>query len=154
MPAATATVTASTQPEIHTIPLVPPISGWTNIGGYEVNPSVMALVSVGLLVAFFLWRAQRNRDVNSFDISDLVMDDIVPTELRPGRYRKASNIKMLFLSSFGLSSWVLVDQAIKLSPQLVAIYTVYMATWCAAAIAKVIFDKKDAPSINFGGTKP
>ena len=152
MPAATAIVTATTTPPA-TVPLVPPITGWTNIGGIAVNPSVMVLVIIGVLVAYLLWRAQRNPDPNSFDIFDLVMDDIVPTEGRPQRHRKASVIKMLFLLSFGLSSWVLIDQEMKLSPQIIAIYTVYMATWCAALIAKVIFDKKDAPTVNFPGAK-
>ncbi len=152
MPAATATVTATTAPAAIS-PVIPPINGFTTIWGVTINPSVIALVSAGLLIAFFLWRAQRSRDQNSFDFSDLIMDDIVPTPERPKRTRKASVIKLLFLMSFGLSSWVLIDQEIKLSPLLVAVYTVYMATWCVALIAKVIFDKKDVPSFNIPGAK-
>ena len=140
---ATATATAiPIQPEIHHIP---PVTGFTTIGGITVNPSVIMLSLAIATVIFILWKGQREGGRNSFDIWDLVMDTL------PDGTRRASGIKCAFQGGFILSSWVIIDQEIK-STLNEAVYGLYLATWCASLIAKVVFDKKDPPSLP--GTQP
>lgn len=147
---ATATATPIT-PEIHTA--VPPISGFTTIYGVTINPNVILLAAIVGVILYFIWKAQRSTDPNSFDFADLVMDDVTPTVEKPLRTRKASVIKLTYLCCFIFSTWLVYDQEIKLSPQLPTVFGLWMATWAAAVIAKLIFDKKDAPIFNLPGAK-
>lgn len=135
------------------VTLAAPVTGFTTLWGVTINPSAAVLGAIALLLAFLLWRAQRDEDENSFDFWDLVMDDITPTASQPNRRRKASVIKLSFLGAFLLSSWAVFDQEIKASPLLPTVFGIYMATWGVSLIAKVIFDKKDAPTFSIPGGK-
>jgi hypothetical protein len=154
MPAATATVTATTAPPVAPVAAIPPINGWTTIYGITINPNIILLAVIVGCVLYFIWKAQRSQDPNSFDFSDLVMDDITSTAETPDRTRKASVIKLTYLCSFIFSTWLVYDQEIKLSPQLPTVFGLWMATWAVAVVAKLIFDKKDAPTFTLPGAKP
>ncbi len=134
----TATQTLTTVvPEIHK---VPPISGFVTIFGITINPMVIVLGVVLGTVLYVLWRGQRAHGRNTFDAWDLVMDTL------PDGTRRASGIKCTYQTSFILSSWVVVDQEIKATLN-DAIFGLYLGTWCASLIAKVVFDKNVAPTI-------
>lgn len=142
MPVASATVTATTvTPEIHK---VPPITGFTTIWGVSINPMVMVLALVLAAILYMLWKGQRDGGKNSFDVWDLFMDTL------PNGTRRASGIKSTYQAAFVLSSWVIVDQEIKGTLN-DAVFGLYLGTWCASLIAKVVFDKQDPPQI---GVKP
>ena len=143
-PAATVVVTTpaavvAPPPETH------PVSGFVSVWGFELNPSAILLAFIVLFVAWALWKAQRDRGENTFNVWDLIMDTIPPSGDLPYGGRKASAIKACFMGAFMLSSWLVFDQAVKLSPMLAQIFTIYMATWGAALIAKVIWDQKGPP---------
>lgn len=135
-PIATQTVTQIT-PEIHKIP---PITGFTTIWGITLNPMALILIALLCIAAFILWQAQRSHGKNTFDIWDLVMDTL------PDGTRRASGIKSAFQTAFVLSSWVIVDQEIKGTLN-DAVFGLYLGTWCASLIAKVVFDKQDPPKL-------
>ncbi len=126
-------------PEIHKME---PITGFVKVFGVTINPMVIALGIVLCAVLYMLWKAQRDKGRNSFDVFDLFMDTL------PNGTRRASGIKSTYQTSFILSSWVIVDQEIKgvLTGEL---FIAYLGTWCASLIAKVVFDKPDAP-VPFG----
>lgn len=116
------------------------INGFTTIWGVTINPMVIVLCLAVVGILYLLWRGQRDAGSNSFDIWDLVMD------IGPDGKRRASSIKCCFQAAFLLSSWVIVDQEIK-GVLTEAIFGLYLFTWCASLIAKVVYDKKDPPSI-------
>lgn len=103
-----------------------------------MNPMAVVLVMILGVFAFILWKGQRQEGQNTFDVFDLVMD-----RMEDGK-RIASGIKVAFQAAFILSSWVVVDSQLK-GTLTEGIFGLYLATWCASLIAKVVFDKKDAP---------
>src|SRR5882724_10369497 len=117
-PAGPAVVT----PEVH------PISGFVQVGGYNINPSAILLAFVAVVIIWTLWKAQRDRGENTFNVWDLVMDTLPPTPALLHGGRKASVIKTCFMGAFLVSTWVVFDQDIKLSAQLTQTFTIYMAT--------------------------
>jgi hypothetical protein len=134
MPAATATVTATTTPEIHS---TAPINGFTTIWGITINPSVIVL---GIVLVTFLYLIWQGNKKNSFNIWDLFQD------IKCDGTRVASGIKCAYQVSFLLSSWVIIDQEIKGSLS-EGVFLAYLGTWCLSLIAKVVFDKQDPPKI-------
>jgi hypothetical protein len=100
---------------------------------------VIALGCIVGFVGYFIWKAQQDSQ-NSFDVFDLLMDDL------PNDRRKASVIKTTFMSAFIISSWVVIDQEIKLKLT-EGVFGLYMGTWCASLIAKVVFDKQSVPKL-------
>lgn len=143
------TATAVT-PEVH------PITGFVQIWGMSINPSAVLLAVIALFVLWALWKAQRDKGENTFNVWDLVMDTLPPTAALPHGGRKASVIKTCFMGAFLVSTWVVFDQDIKLSPQFSQAFTIYMATWGAALIAKQIWDQKGPPGFVLpqGGKMP
>ena len=140
-------------------PVVPethPISGFVQLWGMSINPSAILLACIVLVVIIVLWQAQRDRGANTFNVWDLIMDTLPPTPALPYGGRKASVIKTCFMGAFLLSTWLLFDQEIKLSPLVPQIFTIYMATWGAALIAKQIWDQKGPPGFVLpqGGKTP
>lgn len=135
-PIATQTVTQIT-PEIHK---VAPISGFTTIMGISVNPMVIVLAIALAGIIYMLWKGQRDGGKNSFDVWDLFMDTL------PDKTRRASGIKSTYQAAFVISSWVIVDQEIKGTLN-DAVFGLYLGTWCASLIAKVVFDKQDPPAL-------
>lgn len=131
---ASQTLTAIT-PEIHKIA---PINGFTTIMGITINPMVIVLALVLATLGYFLWQGQRRSGQNTFDVWDLVMDRF------PDGTRRASGIKSTYQVAFLVSTWVIVDQEIKGTLN-DAIFGLYLGTWCASLIAKVVFDKQDPP---------
>lgn len=117
-------------PEIHKTEAV---SGFVTVWGMTINPMAMVLIGLICMAAYALWNAQRSQGRNTFDIWDLVMDTL------PDKTRRTSGIKSTYQAAFLLSSWVIVDQEIKgvLSD---AVFGLYLGTWCASLIAKVVFD--------------
>lgn len=114
-----------------------PVTGFTPIWGVNVNPSVIFFtIIIAGVVAFVCWAHWRNQ----FNIFDLITDRM------PDGSRKASSIKTAYMAAFLASTWVVVDQEIKLKLT-EGIFGLYLATWCASLIAKVVFDKKDAPAL-------
>lgn len=128
---------AQATPEIHKIP---PVTGFVTVWGVTINPMAIVLTALLCIAAGILWQAQRSHGRNTFDIWDLVMDTL------PDGTRRASGIKSAFQTAFVLSSWVIVDQEIK-GALGEAVFGLYLATWCASLIAKVVFDKQDPPQI-------
>jgi aconitase B len=127
-------------PEAHDVTADAPtrlISGFTTIWGVTINPSALAMgVLVLAIIAFLAWAHWRRH----FSVFDLITDRM------PDGTQKASGIKFSFLSAFILSSWVIFDQEIKLKLA-EGMFGLYLATWCASLIAKVVFDKKDMPDL-------
>lgn len=123
-------------PEIHKLE---PISGFVKVFGVTINPMVIVLGFVICSVLYMLWKAQRDKGRNSFDVFDLFMDTL------PDGTRRASGIKSTYQTSFIISSWVIIDQEIKgiLSD---SVFGLFLATWCASLIAKVVFDKSAPPA--------
>lgn len=146
LPAATTPIVITTAPAV-AAPVAPAVSGFVTVWGVTVNPMAGVLILLIAVVIYMLWRAQRDQGKNSFDFWDMVMDTL------PDGSRRASAIKMFFLGSFLLSSWVVVDQEIKSSQMLPSIFGIYMMTWGASLIAKVIFDQKAMPDFKLPGTR-
>ncbi len=134
---ATATATPVT-PEIHN---TAPINGFTTIWGVTVNPSVIVLAIVIVTFLYLIWQGNKKNNFNIWDLFQDVRDD--------GR-RIASGIKCTYQVAFLLSSWVIIDQEIK-GTLADAVFGLYLGTWCASLIAKVVFDKQAPPQI---GVKP
>lgn len=119
--------------------VVPPVqvsTGFVQIFGVSVYPSAVMLTMVALVVLYMLWRSQKS--LKDFDVFDLLMDT-----LSDGT-RRVSGIKSVFVASFVISSWVIVDQEIKgtLNAEM---FFAYLSVWAASAIAKVVWDTKQAP---------
>lgn len=113
------------------------ISGFTTIWGVTINPSAIVIaVLVVAIVAFLAWAHWRRH----FSVFDLITDRM------PDGSARASGIKFTFLVAFILSSWVIFDQEIK-KTLTEGMFGLYLATWCASLIAKVVFDKKDMPDM-------
>lgn len=108
----------------------------------------MAIVLVLVLstVAYIAWRGQRQAGQNTFDVYDLVMDTL------PDGTRRASGIKVSYQVAFITSTWVIVDNELKGSLS-EGIFGLYLGTWAASLIAKVIFDKPDPPRFFEGGDR-
>jgi hypothetical protein len=112
------------------------ITGFTTVWGVTINPSVIFLSIIILgTIALVCWAHLRNQ----FNVFDLIADRM------PDGTRRASGIKTAYMAAFLASTWVVIDQEIKLKLT-EGIFGLYLATWCASLIAKVVFDKKDAPS--------
>jgi hypothetical protein len=116
------------------------VTGFTTIWGLSINPMVMVLGAILIALAFLLYLGQREGGENTFDFWDLLMDT-----LESGK-RRASGIKVTYLTAFVVSTWVIVDQQIK-GTLLPEIFMAYLGVWCASLIAKVVFDKKDMPAL-------
>lgn len=136
----------------------PPLDGFTTLSFWgttlTVNPMACVLLLVIAVFCYGLWKGQRSNGANTFDVWDLVMDTLPPgTGAQAGDDlpRRASAIKLFFNGAFILSSWLVVDQEIKASPLLPSIFGIYMATWGAALIAKVVYDAKAIPDFNLPG---
>jgi hypothetical protein len=99
--------------------------------------AILFLVLLGF-ITYMVWQAQRKHDRNTFDIWDLVMDTL------PDGTRRASGIKVAFQLSFLTTTWVIVDNELKATLN-DGIFGLYLGTWCASLITKVIFDKPDPP---------
>ena len=115
-----------------------PITGFVKVFGVSVNPSVAVFSVIVCAFLYVLWRGQRAAGRNTFDFYDLVMDTL------PDGSRRASGIKMAYQAGFLISSWVVVDNQIK-GALTEGIFGLYLGTWCASLIAKVVFDKQDPP---------
>ncbi len=137
MPAATATVTASTSPAAATL-AEPAVTGFVTIWGMTINPMgiVLSLAILGILS--LLWMGQRDKTKDSFDAWDLVME--CPTD----GHRKASPTKLAFIAAFVMTSWVVVDSQIK-GTLTDAVFAAYLLAWVGPLSARVIFNKSDAP---------
>ncbi len=118
---------------------LPPVSGFTTIWGFTINPMVIVLTLAIVAVIVLLWRAQKERG-NDFDFWDLLMD------VQADGSRKASVAKGAFMLTFALSSWVVVDQEIK-GTLTDTIFSAYLLTWAGSLIASVIFKKTDMPEL-------
>ncbi len=138
---ASQTLTAIT-PEIHK---VAPVSGYVTIWGITVYPMMAVLVLVLLTFGYFLWQGQRSNGKNTFDAWDLIMDTL------PDGSRRASGIKTTYQTAFIISSWVIIDQELK-GTLTATIFGLYLATWCASLITKVVFDGKAAPTFTLPGS--
>lgn len=135
-PAAVAGTVTVTVPVIHSVaPAAAPITGFVTIWGFSINPSAIVLSLAAVSLIYMLWQGQRDRGRNSFDVWDLIMDTLP-------NGRRASGIKFAYQIAFILSSWVIVDNEIK-GTLTEAIFGLYLGTWCASLIAKVVFDKQE-----------
>jgi hypothetical protein len=129
-------------PEIHTIE---PISGYITIMGISIYPMFVVLALALATFGYFLWRGQRDSGRNTFDAWDLIMDTL------PDGKRRASGIKTTYQTAFIISSWVVIDKELKGTLD-ASIFGLYLATWCASLITKVVFDGKNAPTFNLPGS--
>jgi hypothetical protein len=100
---------------------------------------VMVLGAILIALAILLYWGQREGGENTFDVWDLMMDNL------EGGKRRASGIKSTYLAAFVVSTWVIVDQEIK--GTMTEGSSAYLGVWCASLIAKVVFDKKDMPAL-------
>lgn len=141
MPAATATVTATTA---QAAALAPVSSGYVTIWGITVYPMMAVLVIALLSLGYFLWQGQRSNGRNTFDAWDLIMDTL------PDGTRRASGIKTTYQTSFIISSWVIIDQELK-GVLTAGVFGLYLGTWCLSLIAKVVFDAKNIPDLKIPG---
>lgn len=99
-----------------------------------VRPSVLALLVVALLICVSLWRAHARADID-FNLLDLLMEN--------GR---VSKIAVAFMLVLGVSTWVIISLTI--SGRLTEGYfSAYGMMWVAPLVAKVVFNKTEAPSI-------
>jgi hypothetical protein len=106
--------------------------------GYPVDEMLIALV-VGLgLFVFVLWKAQRDNE-NKFNVFDLVMED-----------GHASKTGVAFMLVLLVSTWVIVDKQVKGALD-AATFGAYLLAWAGPLIARVVFNKKDPPSIETPG---
>lgn len=153
MTPAPATVVIAAAPAVAAEPIQQAASGFVTVWGVSISPMAAVLILVIAVAAYGLWKAQRDSGKNTFDVWDLMMDTIAPTPGQPESSRRASAIKLFFNGAFILSSWLVVDQELKNSPLLPSIFGIYMATWGAALIAKVVYDAKAIPNFNIPGGK-
>lgn len=128
-----------------TVPVAPapPISGFVTIWGITINPSVIVLTVAAAALIYLLWQGQRDEGKNTFDLWDLIMDTTATG-------RRASGIKFAYQAAFMLTSWVIVDQEIK-GTLTESVFGLYLGTWCASLIAKVVFDKQEPPKLPGAG---
>jgi hypothetical protein len=98
-----------------------------------IRASVLALLIVAALVGVSLWRAHLRKDLD-FNLFDLLMEN--------GR---VSKIAVAFMLVLGVSTWVIVHLTIngKLTE---GYFTIYTGAWIAPLVAKVVFNKSEAPS--------
>lgn len=89
------------------------------------------LIGAGL-VAWSFWHAQRKPDFD-FDAFDLVMEN-----------GKVSKIAVTFMVAFAVTTWILIDLQLK-GKMTEGYLTVYGGMWVAALVARVVFNKTDAP---------
>lgn len=143
MPSAIATITATTAPAAAAA--APIASGYLTIMGITVYPMFVVLVLALATFGYFLWQGQRSNGRNTFDAWDLIMDTL------PDGTRRASGIKTTYQTAFIISSWVIIDQELK-GVLTATVFGLYLATWCASLITKVVFDGKSAPTFNLPGT--
>jgi hypothetical protein len=141
MPAATATVTATTTPAAAATQA---ISGYTTVAGITIYPMMVVLILALATFGYFLWRGQRDSGRNTFDAWDLIMDTL------PDGKRRASGIKVSYQTAFIVSTWVVIDKELKGALD-APTFGLYLATWCASLIAKVVFDAKTAPTLTIPG---
>lgn len=145
MPAATATVTATTTPATAVTAALQPVSGYLTVAGVTIYPMFIVLALALLTFGYFLWQGQRSNGRNTFDAWDLIMDTL------PDGTRRASGIKTTYQTAFIISSWVIIDQELK-GTLTATVFGLYLATWCASLITKVVFDGKTPPTFNLPGT--
>lgn len=117
-----------------------PVSGYTTIMGITFYPMMIVLALALATFGYFLWRGQRDDGRNTFDAWDLIMDTL------PDGARRASGIKTTYQTAFIISSWVIIDKEIKGTLD-DGVFGLYLATWCASLIAKVVFNAKDTIKI-------
>jgi hypothetical protein len=105
----------------------------------------MAVV-ICVAVLFFIWFVHTGVKKNNFNIWDLVQD------VKAEGMRVASVIKSTFVSSFLVSTMVIIDQEFK-NTLTEGMFGLYLGTWCASLIAKVVFDKSGPIAIPTAGDK-
>lgn len=100
----------------------------------KITPSALALLLAGLLIGISLWRAHSRADIE-FNLLDLLMEN--------GR---VSKIAVAFMLVLGVTTWVTIH--LTLSGRLTEGYLgLYLGAWVVPLIAKVVFNKTEAPSL-------
>ncbi len=84
------------------------------------------------LIALSVWRAHRASG-NRFDAFDLIMEG-----------GKVSKIALAFMLVLAVTTWIVVDLTIK-GKLTEGYFTMYGGMWVVPLVAKVVFNKADAP---------
>lgn len=101
-----------------------------------MKPDWMLIVLAGALVFVVLsfWRAH-NKPGFDFNAFDLVMEN-----------GKVSKIAFTFMAAFAVTTWILID--LQLKGKMTETYLMtYGGMWVASLVAKVVFNKNDAPEL-------
>jgi len=99
-----------------------------------MKPDWMLMILGGalLLIVFSFWRAHIGK--GEFDAFDIIMEN--------GR---VSKIAVAFMLVLGVTTWVIIDLQIK-GALTEGYFTVYGTMWVVPLVAKVVFNKADAPA--------
>lgn len=133
-PAAAPVITVVTASTAAPAAAPPPVTGFTTVFGVSVNPMVIVLAIALAVLLIMFWRAQRDAK-NPFDITDLFMEA-----------GHASVTKLLFMATWGMTTWAVVDNEIK-HTLTDAIFGLYLAAWVTPLVAKVVFNKESPPEL-------
>lgn len=95
---------------------------------------VVVLASVALFVGWRLVKRSHNPD-SQVNLDDLLIDDVT------GKISKAAAVMM---GSFGVTSWIVVYQALidKLSD---ATFAAYIGAWVIPAVTKLVANRPQSP---------
>jgi hypothetical protein len=101
----------------------------------QTKVGMMAVLAA--IAVFFTWRLMaRSRDPSSLvNLDDLLVDDVT------GKISKAAAVMM---GSFGVTSWIVVYQALtdKLSD---TTFAAYVGAWVIPAVTKLITNRPQSP---------
>lgn len=96
-----------------------------NIGRFSLDWMVVALIAVLALIAFSLYRAQKD-GLNKLDLYDLVMEN--------GRL---SRIAFVMMGSFAVTSWMMVTLTLN-GKMTEGIFGLYCTAWIAPIVTRII----------------
>lgn len=98
----------------------------------EVRWSFIVLALMVILIAISLWHAHKRKDLE-FSLFDLIMEG--------GR---VSKIAFAFMTVLAMTTWVIIHLTV--SGRLTEGYLgLYLTAWVTPLIARVVFNKQDAP---------
>ncbi|HEX8610126.1 MAG TPA: hypothetical protein VF800_02465 [Telluria sp.] len=94
---------------------------------------LVILAAAAALIALSIWRAHRASGI-SFNAFDLIMED-----------GKVSKIALAFMLVLAVTTWIVVDLTIK-GKLTEGYFTMYGSMWVIPLVAKVVFNKSEAPT--------
>lgn len=103
----------------------------------EVMLAVLAVGALLLIVTF--WRAHRSA-LAQFNAFDLIMEN--------GR---VSKIALCFMTAFAVTTWLVIYLALR-DKMTEGLFLAYGGMWVAPLVAKVVFDKNEAPGTTTSST--